>query len=259
MRDLSDEQLLKASTSLATQIRKKVEDVGANGVVLGLSGGIDSAVVCAICSKVVDTKVMMLPDDSISTKEDLEDSIKLSEKLGVAYDIIDIHKVARDVLDSYPSNISPGSIADMNIRPRLRMLYLYLCANDEQRLVAGTSNHTEIELGYCTKWGDNAADFLPIASLWKTEVIRLGRLLKLPNEIVNKKPSAGLYFGQTDEGDLGATYDVLDAIIYEHTVGSSTRSELYKTYGKELVNSILSLMERNRHKRTMPPSLEFVL
>jgi len=259
MRDPSDEDLEKVAGSLCSQIKAKVDETGASGVVVGLSGGIDSALVCTLCSRVVDTKALLLPDVGISSGQDQKDALELCRELDISHETIDIHDVSMEIIKKYPAKIIPGSISDINIRPRLRMLYLYLCANEEHRLVAGTSNLTEINLGYCTKWGDNAADFLPIAELWKTEVTRMANVLGIPKNIVDKKPSAGLYFGQTDEGELGAGYDVLDDLLYEYTVCMSTRSELYKRHGKELVDSVISLMERNCHKRTMPQSLEVQL
>jgi NAD+ synthase len=201
----------------------------------------------------------MMPDKGTSKDEDLNDALELCDILDVSYDIIDISTTAKNIIKSYPEKIFPGTIPDINIRPRLRMLYLYLCANKEHRLVAGTSNLTEISIGYSTKWGDGAADFLPIGGLWKTEVFRLSGLLGIPAKIRNKKPSAGLYIGQTDEGELGASYEIIDDIIYESIVNSSTRSELYRLYDKAVVDSLLDLVQRNSHKRSMPQSLEVFL
>ncbi|MBN1785712.1 MAG: NAD+ synthase [Candidatus Methanofastidiosa archaeon] len=256
MRTLDDDALIRIAGSLMNQIKCKVDETGSRGVVLGLSGGIDSALVCHLCSRTVDTKALLLPEVGLTSDEDIDDAVKLCEALGVDYSKIDIRDMAEMITDSYPSKLTPGSIPYINIRPRLRMLFLYICANEEKRLVAGTSNMTEVCLGYCTKWGDNAADFLPIAKLWKTEVIRMAEILGLPKSIIEKRPSAGLYRGQTDEGELGASYPVIDDILYRYIVEKSTLSEIYKDHDKDLIDSIVSRVEKNGHKRSMPQSLE---
>lgn len=256
MRHITDKDLSNGLDAIKTQIVEVVKAADAEGVVVGVSGGIDSAVVCALCSGAVDTKGILMPEMAANSEEDINDAIEVCKAFGVPYDMIDIGPASKMITGSYPHEVEKNSLPYINVRPRLRMTYLYLCANMEHRLVAGTSNMTEILLGYCTKYGDNAADFLPLANLWKTEVIRIAELLNIPECILEKEPSAGLYEGQTDEGELGADYWVLDDILYNFVVEKKEQKEISGCHDPALVDSIIKRIWRNEHKRSMPLSLE---
>jgi len=256
MRNIPEDDLSNGLDAIKSQILDVVESASAKGVVVGLSGGIDSAVVCALCSSVVDTKAILMPEVAANSTGDINDAIDVCEAFDVPYDIIEIGAASTMITDSYPQDIEKNTLAYINVRPRLRMTYLYLCANYEQRLVVGTSNKTETLLGYCTKYGDNAADFLPIANLWKTEVVRAAEILNIPESILDKKPSAGLYEGQTDEDELGADYYVLDDILYNFVVEKREQKEISKCHDPSLVESIIKRIWENEHKRSMPLSLE---
>lgn len=193
-------------------IKRKVKEAQAKGVVIGLSGGIDSATALFLCVEALgNNKVLalMMPW-KINEKEDTEDAIQLCEKLGVEYKVIKIDPI----LESF------GKILDLsdklvkgNLIARIRMCILYYFANRDKLLVVGTGNKSEYLQGYFTLYGDIACDFLPLGGLYKTEVKKLAEELGVPKKIINKTPSAGLWEGQTDEEELGITYDELDKIL----------------------------------------------
>ena len=191
---------------LILKLRKYVEKAGVNGVVFGMSGGIDSTVVAYLAKKALsDKKVLaMIMPWRYTPKKDTKDAIKIAEKLGIEYKIENIDHIV-EKLDTGLDRISLGNLA-----ARIRMTILYREANSQNLLVLGTSNRTELELGYYTKYGDGGADLLPLGSLYKTDVRILAKKLGVPNYIINKKPTAGLWNGQTDEDELGFTYEKID-------------------------------------------------
>ena len=134
-----------------------------------------------------------------------------------------------------------------NIKPRIRMTLLYAHANAMNGLVVGTGNKSEYLVGYFTKWGDGAADIYPIIGLYKTEVKQLSKMLNLPKEIIEAKPSAGLWPGQTDEGEMGISYDKLDSILM--LLENNRRKEAVEKYGEKLVKKVEEMVEKSEHKR----------
>ena len=207
-------------------INERVQSVGMKGVVLGMSGGIDCSVVACLCQRAgVDIHLVMMPyGDDMSNSKSYAHSMELIEKFGFSYHIYDI-KPAVDALaatERIPGleiNEANVSLSLANIRPRARMTYLYQLAQMSGRLVAGTGNMAERTVGYFTKWGDGACDFGPLAMMTKQEVYTLARYLGVPDCIINKKPSAGLWEGQTDEDELGMTYAQIDAFILNGSSG----------------------------------------
>jgi len=247
----------KIASTLRTQIATLVCDAGSRGVALGVSGGIDSAVVCALCAGCVDTKALIMPESHATSERDTEDAVSVCKACGVPYEIIDITRAYDEIVEAYPHDISSPPLVAANIKPRVRMINLYICANAEQRLVAGTGNRTEIEIGYSTKWGDGAADFFAIGALWKTDVIALARHLGVSEAIVSKPPSAGLMPNQTDEKEIGGTYDTIDAILKRLIVDGIDEEKVSQETGEsELVRSLVKRMKRNAHKAKVPPILE---
>jgi NAD+ synthase len=186
-------------------IREKVREAGVNGVVIGLSGGIDSGVTAALCTRALGAENVLgliMPCGSIP--EDTRDGHRTAQHLGVAVKEIQLS----GVLDAFVSagKLDTEDILNLaNVKARLRMAMCY--AHSENRLVAGTGNMSETVTGYWTKWGDGAADFLPIAELWKDEVRELAEYLELPRWIIDRVPSAGLWVNQSDEDEMGVTYD----------------------------------------------------
>ena len=204
-------------------IRKQVLNANRKGVIFGMSGGVDCSVVARLCQLgEVDLHLVLMPygDDMVRTNS-LTHAMELIDKFGIPCHIFDI-KPAVDVLisDRFALNPIDMELSHANLRPRIRMTYLYQLAQMSHRLVCGTGNLSERTVGYFTKWGDGACDISPIAMLAKREVYVLARYLDIPESIIQKKPSADLWAGQTDEDELGMTYCQIDAFILEGTSGS---------------------------------------
>jgi NAD+ synthase len=194
-------------------IKTYVKNSGCNGVVVGLSGGIDSAVTARICSDVLGknkTKCLFLPDNT-TPKFDVKHIDILVEKFNLSCEKRDITSIVKSVEKSCILKTNIFSLA--NIKARIRMLLLYEYANMTNNLVCGTSNKSEILLGYFTKYGDGGVDIMPIGDIYKTQVLDLAKYLKIPKEIYSKPPTAGLIKGQTDQMDLKLSYEKLDMIL----------------------------------------------
>ena len=208
----------------------------AKAVVIGLSGGIDSAVVAALCAKALGKKkvlALIMPERKDSH---YRDAVALAKQLGIDYKVIDIKPIVRE----FDKKCRPtDKTARANIRARTRMTLLYYYSNLLNRRVAGTGNRSEKEIGYFTKWGDGAADFFPIAHIYKTDLPAMARKLDIPEKIVRKKPSAGLWRGQTDEKELGLSYATIDAALK----------------GKKKNARVTRWKKEARHKKRMPPTL----
>ncbi|MBI4168165.1 MAG: NAD+ synthase [Candidatus Aenigmarchaeota archaeon] len=227
-----------------------------NGVVIGLSGGVDSSLVAALCVEALGNEKIMgvIMPSEFTSKEDIEDAKAVAEKLGIDCKTVAIGKVLdelRQTLSADPEN----SIALANLAPRTRMVILYYYANALKRLVAGTGNRSELLIGYFTKFGDGGVDILPIGDLYKHEVRELAREMGVPEKIVNKTPSAGLWPGQTDEGETGISYDELDKILEKLFDEKKTREDVSKELktGIEKVNRVLEMHGKSRHKLSLPP------
>jgi NAD+ synthase len=195
-------------TALACEIEswitQRVSESGAGGVVLGLSGGVDSGVTAALSARALGNEnVLCLALPCGSSQTDTDDSIRLAGFLGIKCRKIDLDPVLASLIRS--ADLNPAdTLAIANVKARLRMTVIYAFSGG--KLVAGTSNYSEILVGYWTKWGDGAADILPLGRLWKEEVFALARELDLPDWLIGKIPSAGLWPGQSDEGEMGFSY-----------------------------------------------------
>ena len=235
-------------------LAEKLRKVGAKGFVLGVSGGIDSAVVLRLCVRAVgkDKVLALMMPEKDSPKEDLGDGKDLCELEGVRYKIIDITNPVAACVKAIKGKVDIGSLA--NIKARCRMIMLYHYANTDRRLVVGTSNKSEMLVGYFTKYGDGAADLEPIGDLYKTEVRELAERMEIPDKIIRKAPSAGLWKGQTDEGEMGIKYERLDAILLGIELGLSDKETATRsgTTIKE-VQRIARLVRSTSHKRKTPP------
>jgi NAD+ synthase len=231
-------------------LSEKLRKTGAEGYVLGVSGGVDSAVVLRLCARAVGKKkvLALLMPEKDSPKEDLLDSITICEREGVDYRVVDI----TDPVEAFRKAIKEktGRKLLANIKARSRMIVLYQYAKADKRLVVGTSNKSELLVGYFTKFGDGAADLEPIGDLYKTEVRQLAKDIGIPDKIIKKAPSAGLWKGQTDEGDMGITYERLDAILFGIELGLVEKeiAERAETTVKE-VAKIARTVRMTSHKR----------
>jgi len=237
-------------------IRKTVESANARGVVIAISGGVDSTTTAFLCVKALgNEKVfgLILPERDVTREEDINDALEVCKILGIEHKLIYINPM----VDAFINNLDKGNnIAIANLKPRIRMIINYYYANTLNYLVAGTGNKSEIMTGYFTKYGDGGVDFLPIGDLYKTEVFELARYLGVPEKIIKKTPSAGLWVGQTDEEELGITYVKLDTILKALEKGYKPE-EIPKKFDvtDSEVKRVIELIEVNRHKRETPPTV----
>jgi len=234
---------MDVAEKIALWLRQKVEEAEANGLVVGMSGGVDSSVVAVLAKRAMGENVLGLLMPCHSRPTDLEHARLVAEQFDIRTETVDLTPVYDELVNLLP----PGSrLAKGNLKPRLRMLTLYYYANNLNYLVAGTGNKTEIKVGYFTKYGDGGVDLLPIGDLYKTQVRELARSLGIPENIIAKPPSAGLWENQTDEGEMGITYPELDRILQALEKGTADESD-------PLVQRIKEMMERSEHKRALPP------
>ena len=206
---------LKEIAARVQFIQDVLKKTNRNGIVFANSGGKDCALVGVLCKKAcADTVSLVLPCSvKRNYEEDKNDALKLCTQFGIENRVVDLKPAYDAMVAEITKKSNLSDEATRNIAPRLRMQTLYAISNSEGRLVAGTGNRSEIFLGYFTKWGDGAYDFNPIADLTVTEIYGFLKELHVPKSIIEKPPSAGLYEGQTDEADLGFTYEELDRFL----------------------------------------------
>lgn len=243
----------EVSTIIKEFIKTYVQNSGLNGVVVGLSGGVDSAVVAQLCRDVLgkkNTKCVFLPNE---TTPDLD--FKHLDLIVKKLDLICEKKDITDIVNEISKHcvIKPDKFALANIKARARMILLFEYANMSNCLICGTSNKSEILVGYFTKYGDGGVDIQPIGDLYKTQVWELAKYLKIPKEIVSKPPTAGLWKGQTDENELKISYKHLDLILagLEQKINFDEIARLAGVKTSE-VQRIHNMRVKSQHKRRTP-------
>ncbi len=222
--------------------------------VIGLSGGIDSSVAACLVVKALGNRnvtALLMPDLSVTSQQSIEDAKKLIKKLKINHYVLPINSFLQNFENiNKQLKLKKDIFAIANAKARTRMMILYYFANLKNALVIGTSDKSEIALGYTTKYGDSAADILVIGDLWKTEVVEIGRFLGIPFSILKKKPSAELIIGQTAEKELGASYEVLDNILKMYIEEDLSMQEIInKGFDKKIVNNVINRIRLNEHKR----------
>lgn len=230
-------------------IKRKVEEANVKGVVIGLSGGLDSTITLLLCVEALGKdKVfgLMLPS-KVNKKQDTEDAIEVCKKLGVRYRVIDIDPI----LECFENELNlSDKLVKGNLMCRVRMCFLYYFANKDKSLVVGTGNKSEYLQGYFTLHGDMACDLLPLGNLYKTEVKQLAKDIGVPKKIIEKIPSAGLWEGQTDEEELGLNYEELDRILPLLEKNISVDEIHKKTdIDREKIERVKKRMKRTEFKR----------
>jgi len=230
---------------LVSWIRDTVLAAGCKGVVVGMSGGLDSSVAAVLCYRAFPQSMLGVIMPCYSSREDEEHAQAVASKFSIPTRTVSLDTVFDTLLKALPSGrVKPGikRLAKANLKARLRMLTLYYFANQLSYMVVGASNKSELSVGYFTKYGDGGVDILPLGGLVKGQVRELAVFLGIPQEIIDKPPSAGLWQGQTDEGELGLSYQELDRYL---VTGEAAN---------EVKRKIEAMMAASDHKR-LPPSV----
>ena len=242
-----------ASKILTGFIHSEITRAGFSKAVIGLSGGVDSAVSCALAAQALGPKNVLavrMPYET-SSQDSLEHAQLLIDLLGVKSITIPITEMVEPL---YKQFLDMGKLRRGNVMARARMILLYDQSAAFNGLVVGTSNKTEILLGYSTQFGDSAAAINPIGDLYKAQLYQLAKALDIPAEIINKPPSADLWEGQTDEDELGFTYEEVDKLLHL-LVDQRYRPEecVQAGFNPEFVKQVLKKIQRSQYKRVMPP------
>lgn len=235
--------MTKLSKAITSWIREQVQKAGKEGVVVGLSGGIDSACVGVLSKKALGPKVLGLILPCASIGEDEELAMMIAKKFNIKIQRAPLDDIFEGLVSIYPEG---SDIAKANLKPRLRMTVLYYFANSLNYLVAGTGNKSELYVGYFTKYGDGGVDILPLGGLLKTEVRKLAKDLGIPKQIIERVPSAGLWHGQTDEEELGIVYPELDRII------EALEKKQLKGINNKRLLMVKKMISNSQHKRATP-------
>ena len=246
----------KTMKDIVEFIQNKVSEANAEGLVVGLSGGIDSTLIAYLaCEAIGKEKVfgIIMPSTTTPTEDKLH-GIDIAQGLGIDYKEIAIDSILNEHLAV--SQLEESKLAIGNLKARIRMSIIYHFANAKNYLVCGTGNKSEILIGYFTKHGDGACDLEPIGDLYKTDVFELAEFLDVPKEILEKPPRAGLWNNQTDEDEIGMTYELLDNILYmlfEKEEKSDKKDEKLDIAVND-VDMIINKVKRNQHKSKVPES-----
>jgi NAD+ synthase len=228
-------------------LREQVKEAGLNGAIVGISGGIDSAVVAHLIKRAFPNNSLGLIMPCKSNPKDKEDALKVVESCGIDYYVIDLTEthhtlfgeIERQLKEKGEWNEKVAKLGDANARARLRMTTLYAVANNYGYLVVGTDNAAEWHTGYFTKYGDGGVDLVPLVHFTKGEVREMARILGVPDEIITKAPSAGLWEGQTDENEMGTTYEMIDKYLKGEEIPEKDRQIIER------------LHNRSHHKRRL--------
>ena len=220
------------------KIIKGIQDfVGDKNVFIGISGGVDSAVTAFLCVKALGRKRVFGVLMPYGRQSDIYDSVAVVNQLNIKY----FQKDIKPIVDQY--KITDNRFVNANIKSRVRMTILYAYSNHKNGLVIGTTNKSEMAVGYFTKFGDGGCDFEPIANLYKSEIFQMAKHLNVPPVIITKKPTAGLWSDQTDEDEFGFTYSDLDKFLQGEYINSDIEVK---------IKNLVSLSE---HKRCLPPTI----
>ena len=248
-------ELTRVSKKIERFISSYVLKSSAKGLVIGLSGGLDSSVVLNLAVDALSPSRVLgiiLPSDT-TPKEDTHHAVELAKSLRIKYHMIDINPI----IEQYEAILPEDKRARGNLTARIRMNLLYYYAGINSYLVVGTSDRSELDIGYYTKYGDGAADIMPIAGLYKTQVRALAKFLNIPAAIIKKRSSPRLWDNHLAEEELGMDYETIDQILYLLDDRKEARpSIIAKQLGISPTNvkKVKDMMEKNLHKRSLAPS-----
>lgn len=240
----------KIAEKLVSWIKERVSAAGSKGVVLGLSGGMDSSVAAVLCQRAFPQNMLAVIMPCHSINQDIEHARAVAQKFSIPTKTVVLDSTFDTLLKALPQEKTAPEVsrlAQANLKARLRMLTLYYFANKLNYIVVGSGNRDERALGYFTKYGDGGVDIQPLGGLLKGQVKELARVLGIPQPIIDKPPSAGLWEGQTDEGELGISYDELDRYLASGQASAAIKKKL---------KSIIAAAE---HKRQPPPVADLEL
>ena len=246
----------KTKNDIVEFVQNKVSEANADGLVIGLSGGIDSTVAAFLACEAVGKENVfgvVLPSTTTPTEDKLHGTT-IAQLLGINYKEMAIDSILNEFLSV--AQLEEDKLAIGNLKARIRMSIIYFYANSKNYLVNGTGNKSEIVIGYFTKYGDGACDIEPIGDLYKTDVYELAKYLNVPQEIIDKPPRAGLWNNQTDEDEIGMTYELLDKILYRHIEKDIAAESIAEELDIDVdeINDIIDRVQRNQHKSKVPES-----
>ena len=253
LKEITEQDYASITKSIQDFIKKQIKESNSEGIVLGLSGGIDSTVIAYLCSNELKSKTLTLvmPDSKISPKSETEDALNTIEKLELQYKLLDVNLIH----SSFSKYLEPNDRGLSNLRARIRANVLYYYANAKNRLVIGSSDKSEYLIGYFTKFGDGSADLLPIVNLYKTQVRELAKHLGVPESIISKKSSPHLWKNHIAEDEIGAKYEEIDSILFCMIDKKLSLDETIKATEIEraVVEKIYQLYKNSQHKRITAP------
>jgi len=238
---------MNLAEEITAWIKQRVVAAHKKGIVVGLSGGIDSAVTAVLAKKALQDNVIGLVLPCGNDVQDEESAIKVAAKFMITINKVDLYDVYTRLCESLTGSTP---VAKANIKSRLRMLTLYYFANTLDYLAAGTSNKSELMIGHFTKHGDGGCDILPLGGLLKTEVRKLAQDLHIPQEIIKRPPSAGLWEGQTDENEIGISYNKLDSCLLALKKGQKPDDK------NNNLAKIKLMVTNSEHKRSKIPNFK---
>ena len=236
--------------NLMSFLKEEVLKTGLKKITLGLSGGLDSAVVAVLCKEVFDDNLnCVLMPSQFSSKASIDDAVELCKKFDIKYEIVSIEPM----LSAYLKNMEENSLRIGNFSARLRMSVLYDISARENSLVVGTSNKSELLLGYGTIFGDLACALNPIGNIYKSDLFEFAKFLNITKNIIEKKPSADFYEGQSDEADLGYSYAKIDSLLKKMIDENRSKDELLALgFEDEFIEDIKKRVKINEFKRKLP-------
>ena len=237
-------------------IKEYVENAGAKGIVLGLSGGIDSGTIAALSSLAIggeNVLGLMLPEKENFNQRDIDDAKVVADKFRLETQVCDMTDALSGIYGAIPIFDQADKLCKGNVKARTRMIYLYYYANRQNRIVCGSSDKSETMMGYFTKWGDAAADIAPIMDLYKTQVRKLAIHLGIPKDLALKPSTPALWPNQLAESELGIKYETLDLILFG-LERFMAQEEIANQLGveKAIVDKVKERWLANEHKRRMP-------
>jgi NAD+ synthase len=247
--EIKNQDYASITETIEEFLSEQIEKNHAKGIILGLSGGIDSAVLAYLCKRTLKEKTLaiVMPDTSITPKIETEDALKMIALTGIEYKLVDI----KPIVNEYSMYLEPNEKSRGNLRARVRTNILYYYANNKDYLVLGSSDKSEYQIGYFTKFGDGASDLTPIISLYKLQVREIAKYLGVPENIISKKSSPHLWKDHKAEEELGVSYEEIDSILY---CLSDKKLSIDETVNitqieKSIVEKIHELNVNSEHKR----------